>query len=247
MAARPLCRSATDQRRCAPVRSMAAFCAAEAASCWAKPFRPGRQKWVNLCDLQIGVEVFMHWKSFENVGNFQKDDWFFLDTWGGFEAFLAFLVTNERTTLVPTTQKFLKKSDPSHVAAPFCCLTIAAQRVRIASDQGIQLGESAARKCDLLLRHWVFFEDLQDFQLQFWVVKNFKFKIKVRSLIAWHRIIGLCCNTPFVFPQSGKYSTNNNHHVLLGTWITFILALLQPTLGQGRFTSTPAARISAKP
>ena len=157
MAARPLCRSATDQRRCAPVRSMAAFCAAEAASCWAKPFRPGRQKWVNLCDLQIGVEVFMHWKSFENVGNFQKDDWFFLDTWGGFEAFLAFLVTNERTTLVPTTQKFLKKSDPSHVAAPFCCLTIAAQRVRIASDQGIQLGESAARKCDLLLRHWVFF------------------------------------------------------------------------------------------
>ena len=43
MAARPLCRSATDQRRCAPVRSMAAFCAAEAASCWAKPLRPGRK------------------------------------------------------------------------------------------------------------------------------------------------------------------------------------------------------------
>lgn len=159
MAARPLCRSATDQRRCAPVRSMAAFCAAEAASCWAKPFRPGRKgkkpvtKWVNLCDLQIGVEVFMHWKSFENFAKLSKTWRNFSGYLGGFEAFL----TNERTTLVPTTQKFLEKSDPSRVAAPFCCLTIAAQRVRIASDQGIQLGESAARNCDLLLRHWFFF------------------------------------------------------------------------------------------
>ena len=160
MAARPLCRSATDQRRCAPVRSMAAFCAAEAASCWAKPFRPGRKgkkpvtkmgefMWPpNWCGSIHAVKIL------EILRNFQKNDGFFLDTWGGFEAFLAFLVSNERTTLVPTTQKFLKKSDPSHVAAPFCCLTIAAQRVRIASDQGIQLGESAARNCDLLLRHW---------------------------------------------------------------------------------------------
>ena len=89
MAARPLCRSATDQRRCAPVRSMAAFCAAEAASCWAKPFRPGRQKWVNLCDLQIGVEVFMHWKSLKIWATFNFDGWFVSGYLGGFEAFLS--------------------------------------------------------------------------------------------------------------------------------------------------------------